>query len=597
LSIAIGFEQTRRNDWLPPSTTGAHVIADVAPQPIRRVRVADSFGPGLAGAPATVGESQAGSREGPPMTSLLMADCDVMSRSKLHDELDLLRAAVEASQDAIFVVTREGRIEYVNAAAGRITGQRVEELVGRRFTDIFQPPTVDIIRRDFEVVFETGGPQYFEDRFEFQNGPIWLGTWLVPMRRPGTSEAHAVMGVARDITDGKHLEGRFLQAQKMEAIGRLAGGIAHDFNNLLTAILGYSELILDRIHDNPDLTADVEEIRKAGERASRLTHQLLASSRKQVLLPQVLDLNQVAVEVEHMLNRVIGEDIRLEVTTASSLRHIKADQGQVEQVLMNLAVNARDAMPCGGVLRIATANADLDESFARHHDGALPGRYVSLSVADTGCGMDRETLAHVFEPFFTTKGPGRGTGLGLATVYGIVKQSGGYVTITSAPGMGTTATMYLPAVDEPLAVSTDRASAYSWAPTESILLVEDESAVRELMTRTLTQFGYTILEAVNGREAMTVAEHHAGPIHLLVTDIVMPEMNGPHLAQHLLGDHPDLKVLFVSGFPQTAMVNGAPANPRTRFLAKPFTAATLMAAVQACLHESASLPEVVSSAL
>jgi two-component system cell cycle sensor histidine kinase/response regulator CckA len=294
-----------------------------------------------------------------------------------------------------------------------------------------------------------------------------------------------------------------------------------------------------------------------------------------------------------MLSRVIGEDVRLETSSAADLRMTRADRGQLEQVLMNLVVNARDAMPMGGVIRIGTANADLDEAFARRHDGAVPGRYVSMTVEDSGCGMAPDVLARAFEPFFTTKGPGKGTGLGLATVYGIVHQSGGYVTISSTPGVGTSIAAYFPAVDERVSGRAADAAPRSLAGTETILVAEDEPGVRDLIRRSLAPHGYKLLEAANGLEALEVAERFAGEIDLLLTDIVMPEMNGPNLAQRLLFTRRDLKVLYVSGFPMTAVTRSGSISSRAQFLAKPFSSATLAAAVRKSL-DAVSAPRMSS---
>ena len=500
----------------------------------------------------------------------------------LPGELDLLRAAVDASRDIIFVVASDGRVEYVNAAVSRLCAQRPEMILGKRLSTVFPPAMVKIMRADLDAVWSTAEPHYFEDQFDTSSGSLWLGAWLVPMRHPGETVPYAIMGVAREITDRKELERRYLQAQKMEAIGQLSGGIAHDFNNLLTAILGYSDLVLERVHDNEGLRGDVEEVKKAGERAKRLTQQLLAFSRKQVLRPEVLNLTRVVGDIVPMASRLIGENIHVD-TSLSATSHAKADRGQVDQVLMNLIVNARDAMPGGGRLRIITADVVLDQPFVDRHPDALAGRYVSLTIEDDGCGMTPEVVAHVFEPFFTTKGPEKGTGLGLATVYGIAKQSGGYVNIVSTPGKGTSVTTYWPAVDETATAQREEHSTQKLTGTETVLIVEDEPALRALARRTLAPKGYITLEAANGAEALAVAESHRGPIHVLLTDMMMPGMNGPVLAQHLLRTRPDIRVLYVSGFAQSVIAEGGTLNAGARFLAKPFTPDRLAAAVRTCL--------------
>jgi two-component system, cell cycle sensor histidine kinase and response regulator CckA len=353
------------------------------------------------------------------------------------------RTLAEAAHDSIFIVDRDGHIEYVNAVSCLRLQRTADTIIGRHLSEVLPQDSAEEVWRELSIAFTTKERHYFETCLDLPGGRAWLGTWCVPVHCEGTSPA-AVMGVARDITDRKQLEREFAQAQKMEAVGRLAGGVAHDFNNMLTAILGYSDILRDSLSDRPDALADIEEIRKAGERAGQLIRQLLAFSRKQDLSPEVIDVNALLLEFDKMLHRMIGEDVKVDIATDPQLRRVKVDPHQLEQVVMNLVVNARDAMPHGGDIRIATANVTLDAGFARTHAGAVPGEYVALSVRDTGCGITPDVLAHVFEPFFTTKPEGKGTGLGLSTVYGIVKQSGGYIVIESEPGHGTTITVYLP---------------------------------------------------------------------------------------------------------------------------------------------------------
>jgi signal transduction histidine kinase len=362
------------------------------------------------------------------------------------------------------------------------------------------------------------------------------------------------------------------QAQKMEAVGRLAGGVAHDFNNLLTAITGYSDLLMSDLAEGDPRRADLEQIKHAADRAAGLTRQLLAFSRRQVLQPRVLDLNVVITDVEKMLRRVIGEDIDLVTIPGSALGRVKADPGQLDQVILNLAVNARDAMPEGGKLTIETANVELDGAYALRHIAVRPGPYVMLAVSDTGCGMDAEILARLFEPFFTTKEVGKGTGLGLATVYGIVTQSGGSISVYSEPGRGTTFKMYLPRVKE--AVETRVVVASPDTPvrgSETILVVEDEEAVRSLARLVLERKGYTVLEARHGTEALRVSERHEGPIALVLTDLVMPGLGGRELAGRLATVRPDTKVLYMSGYTDNAIVHQGVLDAGAAFLSKPFT--------------------------
>jgi PAS domain S-box-containing protein len=379
-------------------------------------------------------------------------------------------------------------------------------------------------------------------------------------------------GSQRDITERRRLEEQVRQAQRVEAVGRLAGGIAHDFNNILTAVLGTTQLLERDLGPEHPHYGDVQEIRRAAERAADLTRQLLAYSRRQVLAPRVLDLNVVVAGLEPMLRRLIGEDVQLTSRLAPSVAPVRADPGQVGQVIVNLAINARDAMPHGGTLLIESANMELDATFSRTHPGAVPGSYVRFSVSDSGVGMDEETRAHLFEPFFTTKPVGKGTGLGLATVYGIVKQSGGYIWVDTAVGRGTTFSILLPqTVGVPERAAPDAPRAHTAGGAETILLVEDEEGVRTLSDRALAGRGYTVLAAPSGPDALRLAAAHAGPIHLLLTDVVMPEMSGRDLMHRLAATRPGLKVLYMSGYSEEAIARHGVVDPGTAFLQKPFT--------------------------
>ncbi len=393
---------------------------------------------------------------------------------------------------------------------------------------------------------------------------------------------------AEDVTERRALEQQLRQSQKMEAVGRLAGGIAHDFNNLLMVISGYSEFLLDRLGPDPALRGPAQEIAGAAQRASSLTRQLLAFSRKQMMAPKILDLNEVITENLKMLTRVIGEDIDLVMVPAATLGAVRADAGQIDQVIMNLAVNARDAMPSGGKLTIETSNVSLDEEYSRFHAPLRPGDYVMLTISDTGMGMDSETQSHIFEPFFTTKGT-KGTGLGLSTVYGIIKQSGGYIWVYSESGKGTTFKIYLPRVPEraesPAVVST--AESVATEPgTETILLVEDETNLRYLARQFLEKQGYRVIEAADGAVAMQIAVAHEGMIHLLLTDVIMPGMNGRELAQRISEIRPNTKVLYMSGYTENVIGHNGTLDAGVRLLQKPFTLRELKSKVREVLDST-----------
>ncbi len=401
---------------------------------------------------------------------------------------------------------------------------------------------------------------------------------------------------AEDVTERRALEQQLQQSQKMEAVGRLAGGVAHDFNNLLMVISGYSEFLLDRLGPDPTMRAPAQEIASAAGRASSLTRQLLAFSRKQMLAPKILDLNDVVTENLKMLTRMIGEDIELVMTPATGLGAVRADAGQIEQVIMNLAVNARDAMPSGGKLTIETSNISLDEEYARFHAPLKPGNYVMLAISDTGAGMDSETQSHIFEPFFTTKGP-KGTGLGLSTVYGIVKQSGGYIWAYSELGKGTTFKIYLPRVAEIAESPAQVAAAQESVPiepgTETILVVEDEANLRYLARQFLEKQGYRVIEAADGAVAMQIAVAHEGVIHLLLTDVIMPGMNGRELAQRISEIRPNTKVLYMSGYTENVIGRNGTLDAGIRLLQKPFTLRDLQRRVREVL-DSTPFPREVT---
>jgi two-component system cell cycle sensor histidine kinase/response regulator CckA len=502
------------------------------------------------------------------------------------------RAAVEGSLDAVGIlcaVRDEGGgvtdfvVTDINRNAERLLGRRRDEVVSRRLSELWPLPSLHpFIERSVEVM--TANQALEEELSVTLPGASgrWIHHQIVPLE-DGVAIAVRDTTARHEAEAGLHRrEEQVRQSQKMEAIGRLAGGVAHDFNNLLTVIRGHGELMLRKMGGDHPLRRNLQEMGLAAERASALTHQLLAFSRKQVLQPRTLDLGEVVDRMSTLLQRLIGEDVQLVTRRLEALGSVRADPAQMEQVIVNLAVNGRDAMPRGGVLDIELGNVDVDETYASGHPGMVPGRYVVLSVTDTGHGMDADTKALIFEPFFTTKEAGKGTGLGLATVYGIVKQSDGFISVYSEPGRGTTFKMYLPRVDqppEPLVVRREPAVVHG---TETVLLVEDEDALRALLRELLESFGYSVLEAGLGADALRVAREHPGAIHVLLSDLVMPQMTGRELAERLTRLRPETKVLFMSGYaagaaPHQEIPGGA------AYIEKPFTADAVAGAIRALL--------------
>ncbi len=483
---------------------------------------------------------------------------------------DFLRHVIDLNPSFIFAKDRAGRFTLVNQALAEAYGTTVADLVGKTDAD-FNPHAEEVehFRRDDLEVMDTLRDKFIpEERITDASGRVrHLQTIKRAIVGPdGTADQ--VLGVATDITARKRLEEQLAQAQKMEAIGRLAGGVSHDFNNLLTVILGSAALLLEGLGEAHPLYATAEEIRKAAERAAVVTRQLLAFGRKQYLQTRVFDLNQVVSDAVRMLRHLIGEDVRVVTDLGARRAHVKADPVQVTQVVLNLAINSRDAMPEGGTLEVRTSNTTLDEAYAADHPGVRPGEYVTLSVRDTGHGISPDVLPHIFEPFFTTKAAGQGTGLGLATSYGIVAQSGGEIAVATEPGRGTTFHVHLPGVAGEADVSALRAPE-GGAGRETILLVEDEPMVRAVAAQSLRARGYRVLEAYDGVEALRVAEAHDGPIHLLLTDVVMPHMGGVELAAQLRKARPRTRVLFTSGHAERATAQG-PLEPGVAFLPKPY---------------------------
>ena len=412
--------------------------------------------------------------------------------------------------------------------------------------------------------------------------------------RGGDGVTKYLLGISEDITDRKReeeekvrLEGQLQQAQKMESVGRLAGGVAHDFNNMLGVILGHAEIAMDQIDQALPIYADLEEIRKAAHRSADLTRQLLAFARKQTVVPKVLDLNETIEGMLKMLERLIGEDIHLNWQPKADLWPVKVDPSQIDQILANLLVNARDAIADTGRITIETGNIAIDEDYCADHPGFVPGEYVLLAVSDDGCGMDKETLAHIFEPFFTTKGVGKGTGLGLATVYGAVKQNNGFIDVYSEPGKGTTFTIYLPRhAGRAAQMRTEGAAAGpALRGHETVLLVEDEPAILKLTTEMLERQGYTVLAAPSPGKAISLVREHPGEIHLLMTDVVMPEMNGRDLAGNLLSIYPHFKILFMSGYTANVIAHHSVLDEGVYFIQKPFSMKNLAAKVREVLDQ------------
>jgi PAS domain S-box-containing protein len=509
---------------------------------------------------------------------------DITERKQSEAEHLRLVTAIEQSVEAVVITDTTGAIEYVNPAFTRITGYTRVEVMGQNVRILKsgkQSPEV------YEQLWKTvlaGQAWHGELINQRKNGSLYTEQMYITPIRDAHGEVTHFIATKQDVTEHKSMEAQLEQAARIESVGRLAGGIAHDFNNLLTVINGYSDLLLDQFAPDHVVSAHVKEIRHAGDRAAALTHQLLAFSRRQVLDPQVLNLNSVVTSLETMLNRLIGEDITLRTRLAPSLGRVKADPGQIEQVIMNLAVNARDAMAFGGDLTIETDNVELDEGHAHTHATVKPGPHVMLAVHDTGVGMTSETQAHIFDPFFTTKETGKGTGLGLATVYGIVKQSGGSIWVYSEVGHGTVFKIYLPMVLDPAEMKTEvKALAPPAMGSETVLVVEDEERVRSLIRLALEPAGYTILETQDAEHALAACNSHDGPIQLLLTDVVMPKMSGPVVAKKVSSLRPDIKVLYMSGYTYDAVANHGVAWQDTPFLQKPFSPAVLRRKVREVL--------------
>ena len=485
------------------------------------------------------------------------------------------RSLFESAPDGILVADSEGTYVDVNPTGLGMLGYSRDELIGMKSADILAPK--EFSRVDSALTEINQGVEHrHEWQFRRKDGSVFDADVQATVMADGR-----ILALVRDTSERKRMEEQLRQSQKMEAVGRLAGGVAHDFNNELGVILGYTELLMR--HAGEAQRGKLDQILKATQRATGLTRQLLAFSRKQIVDPKVLDLNALLSDLKKMLGRLIGEDVDLAIAPGADLGQVKADPGQLEQVVMDLCLNARDAMPDGGRLRIETANAELDAGHAAHHEPIAPGRYVMLAVSDTGGGIEEEILPKIFEPFFTTKGPGKGTGLGLATVYGIVKQAGGHVWVHSELGQGTTFKIYLPRIDGPAVAPDVEETPMPAKGWETVLLVEDEGSLRAIAREILEEHGYRVIEAAGAREAIAMASRHPEPIHLLATDVVMPGMNGRALFESLVTARPELRVLYMSGYTDDVIAHRGVFESGNLLLAKPFTALALLRRVRAAL--------------
>ena len=519
---------------------------------------------------------------------------EIKQRTRAQEALQLseqrYRLLSEAAPIGILLADERGKLIDANTQALRMFGYNREELIGGSIEML--------LPERFRCSHQRHRASYSK---EPHARPMAIGKELVARRKDGTefpvevglgplvtSDGVLVSSTIVDITERKKMEEQRRLSQRMEAIGKLSGGVAHDFNNLLTVILGCSDVVLDALPPDHPSASKIETIRKAGASAADLTRQLLAFSRQQMLQPRVLDLKAIVEQTQSLLHRLIGENIEFKVLLDPSLGRVNADPGQIEQVLLNLAVNARDAMPHGGRLTIEARNVELDDSYTAEHQMVIPGRYIMLGVEDTGCGMDQDTQSRIFDPFFTTKELGKGTGLGLATVYGIVKQSGGYVWVYSELNMGTLFKVYLPRVEEsvqPIKLKDSEAPAIQ--AHETILLAEDSDSLREMAREYLQSVGYAVLEAASGAQALEKAKEFHGKIHLLLTDVVMPEMSGPELVRQITALRPELRVIFTSGYTNDAIARQGVLDPAVAFIQKPYRPKALARKIREVLAEPA----------
>ena len=513
---------------------------------------------------------------------------DITAHKKVENAVTRLAAIIESSDDAIIGKDLNGTIQSWNTGAEKLFGYSAAEMMGGSIMRLIPADRQDEVNQILEKIRHGESVRNLETVWQAKDGRrIDVSVTVSPIK-DSTGKIVGASKVARDITERRKLQAQFVEAQKMEVVGQLAGGVAHDFNNILSIIVGYNSLIEADLEPDSPLLTFTEQIQLSADRATGLTRQLLVFSRKQKVQPVVLDLNDTVKDLEKMLRRLVDENIEIKFVPGKQAGRIKADPGYIWQVLMNLVINARDAMPNGGQLTIATKNVMLDGDYARTHTGVIPGNYVMMSIGDTGTGMTDEVKARLFEAFFTTKPAGKGTGLGLATCQTIVQQSGGSIDVDSRVGRGTTFKIYFPQVDEPLETDAKSIKAGPMPRgTETLLLVEDEPDVRHLAQRLLEAQGYAVLRATNGQDALRVAREHKGsPICLVVTDVIMPLMGGKVMAEWLKATYPDLKILFTSGYTDEAMAQHGLIKGEIDFLAKPFTAAALARKVRDMLDKS-----------
>lgn len=510
------------------------------------------------------------------------------AEAALRDSEERFRATFEQAAVGIAHIAPDGRWLRVNQRLCDILGYSLEELLRRTFQELTYPDDLEADQKYTHQILAAEIPSYTTEKryFRRDGSLVWINLTVSIVREP-SGEPKYFIAVIQDIGDRKRAEEQLGHAQKLDSIGRLAGGIAHDFNNLLTAIFGFTELAVERAANDEEVCGYLKNTLHAAERARDLTRQLLAFARRQMIEPQIVDLNVLTLQLDRMLRRIIGEDLELVILPQVPLWQVRVDPSQVEQVIVNLIINARDAMPDGGKVTIETYNAYLDEEYAREYAEVVPGEYVMMAVSDTGQGMTEEVKRHIFEPFFTTKGPGKGTGLGLATCYGIVKQSGGHMWFYSEPGKGSTFKVYLPRAQGEASVAHDELKSLAGG-LETVLVVEDEPLVRAFATQSLRERGYTVLEASNGVDALRVAEEYSGNIHLLLTDVVMPQMGGKALAERLSQMRPALKVLYTSGYTDNAIVHHGTLDAGVSFLQKPYTSSSLARRVREVLDLPAS---------